>query len=238
MAVQTTWVKESSFGIWFLSSNIWLNHVLNRALNDLQTLIPDKQAAYRTILDIGCGRGNSFELLDERFCPKTICAIEIDKALLKDAVHHGQQCHAQVTVTLGNAEILPYPDNNFDMLFCHQSFHHIIKHELAMQEFYRVLKPGGTLLFAESCRKFIHSLSIRLLFRHPMEVQKTANEYLTLIQKTGFRILPKSISKPYLWWSRWDLGTFEWLGLPLPKNREETLLNLVATKPEQADTDK
>ncbi len=235
MTTATTWVKESSFGIWFLNSNIWLNHVLNRALNDLQTLIPDKQAAYRKILDIGCGRGNSFELLDERFRPKTICAIEIDEALLKDAIHHGQQCHAHVTITLGNAEILPYPDNSFDMLFCHQSFHHIIQHELAMQEFYRVLKPGGILLFAESCRKFIHSLAIRLLFRHPMDVQKTADEYLALIQKAGFRILPKSISKPYLWWSRWDLGTFEWFGLPLPKNREETLLNIVATKPEQID---
>ena len=234
MTTKTIWVKESSFGIWFLNTNIWLNRVLNRALNDLETLIPNRQNSYAKILDIGCGRGNALKLLDEHFSPELITAIEIDEVLLKDAGEQAQQCRNPITITIGNAELMPYPDNSFDMLFCHQSFHHIIEHKQAMQEFYRVLKPGGVLLFAESCRKFIHSLSIRLLFRHPMNVQKTADEYLDLITKTGFVVAPESISKPYLWWSRWDLGTFEWFGLPLPKNREETLLNLVATKPKPA----
>ena len=67
-----------------------------------------------------------------------------------------------------------------------------------------------------------------------MEVQKTADEYLDLITKTGFAVAPESIAKPYLWWSRWNLGIFEWFGLPLPKNREETLLNRVVTKPKPA----
>jgi ubiquinone/menaquinone biosynthesis C-methylase UbiE len=99
-----------------------------------------------------------------------------------------------------------------------------------MQEFYRVLKPGGVLLFAESCKKFIHSLSIRLLFRHPMAVQKTAEEYLELIRQTGFQVRPDAISKPYLWWSRPDFGAMEWFGFKIPENREETLVNLVAVK--------
>ena len=33
------------------------------------------------------------------------------------------------------------------------------------------------------------------------------------------------------WWSRKDLGALEWLGFGLPKQREETLLNVVARKP-------
>ncbi len=236
MNTQKTWVKESPFGIWFLNTDIWLNHVLNRALNDLETLIPGNHTPhYPTVLDIGCGRGNSFSLLDSRFSPKSICGIEIDASLLQNAAARGRQCHAEVNVTMGNAENMPYPDNSFDMLFCHQSLHHIINHQRAMQEFYRVLKPGGVLLMAESCKKFIHSWSIRLLFRHPMAVQKTSDQYLELVQKNGFTVLPESISKPYLWWSRWDLGALEWLGLPLPKEREETLLNLVGSKPGKAD---
>jgi ubiquinone/menaquinone biosynthesis C-methylase UbiE len=63
-------------------------------------------------------------------------------------------------------------------VFCHQTFHHIVEQEAAMAEFFRVLKPGRVLLFAESTRRYIHSLPIRLLFRHPMEVQKTAEEYI------------------------------------------------------------
>lgn len=165
------WVKESAFGIWFLNTYTWRQRVLRIALNDLARLLPSRPVR-PAILDIGCGRGNSFALLETQFQPQHIAGIEIDPALLADAVRAGSQCSCRVDVTLGNAEQLPYPDASFDVLFCHQSFHHIVKHREAMQEFYRVLKPGGLLLFAESCKRFIHSLPIRLLFRHPMQVQK------------------------------------------------------------------
>ena len=102
----------------------------------------------------------------------------------------------------------------------------------AMRGFFRVLKPGGVLLFAESTRRYIHSWIIRLLFRHPMDVQKTAPEYLALVRSAGFAVSPVSVSYPYLWWSREDLGVMErWLRLKPPVEREETLINLVATKP-------
>jgi len=123
-------------------------------------------------------------------------------------------------------------DNSVDLLFCHQTFHHLIEQEAAIQEFFRVLKPGGILLFAESTRRYIHSWMIRLLFRHPMEVQKTAEEYLALVRSAGFEVAPTAISYPYLWWSRNDLGLLERLLHIKPRtDREETLLNLVAVKP-------
>lgn len=123
-------------------------------------------------------------------------------------------------------------DDSVDLLFCHQTFHHLIEQEEAIQEFFRVLKPGGVLLFAESTKRYIHSWMIRLLFRHPMEVQKTAGEYLALVRSAGFQVAPQSISYPYLWWSREDLGLMERV-LRIKPNavREETLINLVAVKP-------
>lgn len=226
----SVWIKESLFGIWFLNTDVWFNRVLKRAVTDLESLMPAKQPHYPTILDVGCGRGNSFVLLDQHFNPDRICAIEIDQSLLTDAANRIEQCRCQVDIVAGNAEIMPYPENTFDMVFCHQSFHHIVRHEQAMQEFNRVLKPGGVLLFAESCKRFIYSLPIRLLFRHPMAVQKTADEYLALIRQTGFQLTPESISTPYLWWSRPDAGALEWFGFKIPEHREETLLNLVAIK--------
>jgi ubiquinone/menaquinone biosynthesis C-methylase UbiE len=108
----------------------------------------------------------------------------------------------------------------------------LIDQEQAIREFFRVIKPGGVLLFAESTRRYIHSWIIRLLFRHPMEVQKSAPEYLALIRAIGFSVPPESISYPYLWWSREDLGLLEkWFGVQPPREREETLINLVASKP-------
>lgn len=223
------WVKESAFGIWFLNTETWRLRVLKTAIVDLESLLPE-QKSYSAILDVGCGRGNAFRLLEEHFHPDRIAGIEIDSALLADSVKRGKQCRCKVDVVAGNAEGMPFPDQAFDMVFCHQSFHHLLRHEPAMREFYRVLKPGGVLLFAESCKRFIHSPPIRLLFRHPMAVQKTAEEYLALIRRNGFTVAEQAVSMPYLWWSRPDMGAWEWFGLPVPRLREATLLNLVAIK--------
>ena len=65
-----------------------------------------------------------------------------------------------------------------------------------------------------------------------MDVQKTAEEYLDLIRQTGFQVHPDAVSKPYIWWSRWDFGAMEWFGFKVPELREETLVNLVAVKTE------
>jgi len=226
----TTWVKESRFGIWFLNTYTWQERVLKRAVEDLYRLLPDDQKQFPVIVDIGCGRGHSLPLLDQFFKPKQINAIEIDASLLPDTQKNAAPCQCAVNLLHGNAEKLPFPDQSVDMVFCHQSFHHIVEHDLAMQEFYRVLKPGGVLLFAESCKKFIYSFLIRLLFRHPMHVQKTAEQYLDLIRQVGFQVNESAISKPYIWWSRSDVGALEWLGFKVPEQREDTLLNLVAVK--------
>jgi ubiquinone/menaquinone biosynthesis C-methylase UbiE len=123
-------------------------------------------------------------------------------------------------------------DSSVDMLFCHQTFHHLIYQDEAIQEYFRVLKPGGVLLFAESTKRYIHSWIIRLLFRHPMSVQKTAEEYIALIRGAGFTVSAQQISYPFLWWSREDFAILEnWFGIDPPAEREETLINLVATKP-------
>ena len=64
------------------------------------------------------------------------------------------------------------------MIFCHQLFHHISNQARVLEEFFRILMPGGVILISESCRSFINSFPVRLLFRHPMHVQKTAAEYV------------------------------------------------------------
>ena len=48
----------------------------------------------------------------------------------------------------------------------------------------------------------------------------------------GFEFEARNVSFPYLWWSRWDLGILERLGIrPRAQGeREETLVNLVARK--------
>ena len=227
-------VKETAFGIWFLQTPTWTLHVLERALRDLETLIPERRAAYPVVVDVGCGWGRSLKKLHTRFAPQRLIGVDIEEAMLEASAKEMAASDIRVELIQCSSADMPLEDNSVDLLFCHQTFHHLIEQEEAIQEFFRVLKPGGILLFAESTKRYIHSWIIRLLFRHPMQVQKTADEYLTLVRSAGFTVAPESISYPYLWWSREDLGLLERLLKIKPKaEREETLINLVAVKPLQ-----
>jgi ubiquinone/menaquinone biosynthesis C-methylase UbiE len=225
-------IPETRFGKWFLKTDTWRIHVLERAIADLVRLIPDKRASYDVVVDVGCGSGYSLPKLAQRFAPRELIGLDIDPQMLQAAREEAQRAGIAPRWIEGSSSRMPLPDASADMLFCHQTFHHLVEQEEALREFLRVLRPGGVLLFAESTRRYIHSWIIRALFRHPMDVQRSAPEYLQMLRQAGFVVPEEAISYPYLWWSRGDLGILErWFGVQPPAEREETLLNLVAIKP-------
>jgi len=225
-------VPESAFGKWFLRSKTWTDYVLEVALEDLTTLLADKQQ-FDVIADVGCGYGRSLKKLNDRYKPKRLIAMDIEQEMLdetkKEVDLHGIE---HVEYVRCSSSMINLEDNSVDMLLCHQTFHHLIYQPEALAEFLRILKPGGVLLFAESTKRYIHSWIIKLLFRHPMSVQKTADEYLDLVKGSGFEVNEEQVSYPFLWWSREDLAIKEnWFGIKPPQEREETLINLIAVKP-------
>ena len=225
-------VEETSFGNWFLKTAVWKRSVLVRALDDLKRLIPTTSLVERPrVIDVGCGFGHSFAELAHRFAPSTIVGLDADPGLNARAGDEARACTCSVQLLEANAARTGLADGGFDIVFCHQTFHHIVEQEAAMAEFYRILKPGGMLLFAESTKYYIQTPQIRFLFRHPMEVQRTADEYIAMVRAAGFDAPDSRVSLPYLWWSRPDVGFYEWIGRPVPTKRNETLVNLVAIKP-------
>jgi ubiquinone/menaquinone biosynthesis C-methylase UbiE len=226
-------VPETRFGVWFLSTRIWVDHVLKVAIRDLVRLIDQPKSSYPVIVDVGCGQGRSFRLLRDTFHPELLIGLDVEAENLAIARQRVKDDGVEVKLLRNDCAEISLNDGIADLLFCHQSFHHLVRQEAALAEYYRILKPTGLLLFAESTRAYIHSWIIRWLFAHPMDVQRTAQEYQAMIRAQGFRFEAKNISYPYLWWSRPDLGMFEFFGKPPkpPGQREETLLNLVAYKP-------
>jgi SAM-dependent methyltransferase len=223
-------VPETRIGFWFLGTETWTRSVIRVALNDLERLIPDRKSSYPVVLDVGCGQGKSFRPLVEHFSPQRLIGIDAEEKCLARARDEASKERIPIELRRRDLAALDLADASVDLVFCHQTFHHLIRQEEALREFHRVLKPGGVLLFAESTRAYIHSWIIRLLFRHPMHLQRSADEYMALIRANGFQFGPQNVSLPYLWWSRTDLGALEFFGFGVPAQREETLINLAATK--------
>lgn len=225
------WVRETRIGTWFLGTEMWRRHVLPEAIVDLRVLLDDTVRTGR-LLDIGCGQGHSFRFIGRLFRPDYLLGIDVDPELVERGKSLATRCSCPTEVRQGDATNLDLPDSSVDTIFCHQTFHHLADQEAAAAEFFRILVPGGRLLFAESCRSFIYSWRVRLFFRHPMHVQKTAQEYDALLRKTGFEFSARHVSTPYPSWSRPDFGILEALGRPIQQPRDAPLVCIVATKPE------
>ncbi len=230
-----TYVEETRLGFRFLSSHIWQHHVLRVAIDDLRGLIGEPLPAVGTLLDAGCGQGKSFRLLQAAFSPQQLIGLDADPQALELARQEATREGIEARLISGDCASIELTDASVDVIFCHQTFHHLVEQEQALAQFWRVLKPGGLLLFAESTRAYIDTWVIRWLFRHPMHVQKSAGQYLAMLRSRGFVFEPSQVSTPYLWWSRAkDFGLLERLRLrqpPPPGQREETLVNVAARKP-------
>ncbi|MGY2234790.1 class I SAM-dependent methyltransferase [Pseudomonas gingeri] len=230
-----TYVEETRFGFWFLRSHTWQHHVLRVAINDLRGLFSEAPPENPVVLDAGCGQGKSFQYLQQVFSPQRLIGLDADPHSLKLSSEEAQRRDIAIELIGSDCATLDVASDSVDILFCHQTFHHLVQQDRALAEFYRVLKPGGYLLFAESTEAYIDTWVIRWLFRHPMHVQKSAAQYLDMIRDQGFEFEARNVSYPYLWWSRAkDFGLLERLRLKNPPpvgQREETLVNVVARKP-------
>lgn len=207
------WVRESRFGRWFLTTDMWFRYVLAIAIDDIDSLLEDRLPRGGTILDAGCGQGQAFTLLETHYHPGCIVGLDIDVELIQVAPTTVNQSRCPVGLTAGDARQMPFPDGHFDAVFCHQLLHHVSDQEAVLREFYRILAPGRLLLVCESCRSFIDTFPVRLLFRHPLDVQKSAEEYIDLVRSIGFELNDQHIKLTTPWWSQRDLGITQKLGL-------------------------
>lgn len=179
------YVEETRFGFWFLRSHTWQHHVLRVAINDLRSLFSEPLPVAPVLLDAGCGQGKSFQLLHQVFAPSRLIGLDADPHSLALSREEAARLGLDVELIGSDCATLNLADASVDILFCHQTFHHLVEQHRALKEFYRVLKPGGYLLFAESTEAYIDTWVIRWLFRHPMHVQKSAEEYLESAARAG-----------------------------------------------------
>lgn len=227
---KTIWVRETRFGRWFLSTRTWYRYVLSQAIIDFKALLGERLPVQARILDAGCGQGLAFGLLEQHFQPAAITGIDIDAEQVKKAADLANQLTTPASAVHTNASASTFAAESFDVILCHQLLHHTSQQQETLQEFYRLLRPGGMLLVGESCRSFINSAPVRLLFRHPEMAQKDAQGYIDLVRSGGFVFGDRDVQTSRPWWSRRCLGMAQKLRIGL-NNTEPTEILIVATKP-------
>ena len=101
---------------------------------------------YEALLDVGCGTGFLIDMLAGQKSARS-CGLDLSDEMIH--VANGKAIPGAEFV-VGSADKLPYPNDTFDIVACSQSFHHYPYPEKAMQEAWRVLKPGGLYILSDT----------------------------------------------------------------------------------------
>jgi len=98
------------------------------------------------VLEVGCGQGlDAAEIIQNcRFYvgfDMSNNSVRIAKSEVFELSNDETGCFL-----VGDAELMPFPDNSFDVVYSYGVLHHTLGFERAISEISRVLKPDGTLL--------------------------------------------------------------------------------------------
>jgi SAM-dependent methyltransferase len=105
-------------------------------------------AGFERSLEIGSGTGYFSLNLLQAGTIRTATCTDISPGMLETLRGNAERLGLAVETVETGAETLPFEDASFDLVLGHAILHHIPDLSKAFAEFDRVLKPGGTVVFA------------------------------------------------------------------------------------------
>lgn len=123
--------------------NTWSERTLN-AMLELAQCLPKFR-----VLDVATGTG--FTAL--AFAPfvHSVVGLDVSTGMLRQAEKHAERRGiANAVFQEGTAESLPFADGSFELVTCRIAPHHFLSVPKFLSETARVLKPGGSLVMADT----------------------------------------------------------------------------------------
>jgi malonyl-CoA O-methyltransferase len=117
--------------------------IADRLLEHLDGLKLDPQ----TIIDVGCGTGYCTRALQETYTRARVTGIDLAPSMIEQARRHRRWFGRNPVYVTGDAHALELVDNSVDLLVSSLALQWCDPDQ-ALQEFARVLKPGGLLLLS------------------------------------------------------------------------------------------
>lgn len=102
----------------------------------------------KRVLEVGCGHGGGASYLARTMRPATYTGLDLNR----DGIKYCRQRHnlPGLEFVQGDAQDLPFPDQNFDAVINVESSHLYPKFDVFMKEVARVLRPGGHFLYTDA----------------------------------------------------------------------------------------
>ena len=155
-----------------------------------------------TVLDIGCGGGNTLARMAERvtegqftgidYAETSVEASRTFNAALVDA--------GRMEILHGSVEALPFADAHFDAVVTVESFYFWPSPEKSLEEVARVVKKGGTfLLLAEIYGRDDLPEGIRAKIAGYDLTNPTPEEFRRLFHAAGFRVVALDFKEGEYW---------------------------------------
>ena len=139
-----------------------------------------------SVLDLGSGTGAAYEQLINY----ETTAIDPDKKMLELNTFENK--------VLGFAEKLPFEDNSFDNIFCSFVWRNVSDTNKALNEVYRVLRPGGKFVLLDMTRpknsfvKILHKIGTFILLHLIGLITFNLEEYRFLHKSLDFYPQPEN----------------------------------------------
>jgi ubiquinone/menaquinone biosynthesis C-methylase UbiE len=183
----------------------WYATHTKKSLEDFKTLaqrvagqIPPKSS----VLEVAPGPGY-FAIELAKLGTYRVTGLDISETFVELARANAEQENVAVDFRRGNASAMPFRDAKFDFLLCRAAFKNFTDPSGALEEMYRVLKPGGKALIIdlrrdasmESINQAVDAMSFgavngmitKLTFRFMLLKRAyTKKEFQELISKTKF----------------------------------------------------
>lgn len=145
----------------------------------------EKQRPSR-LIDIGCGSGGFLCAVQKRFPEIQLNALDLSEEMVRETA---ERLGPSAVVTVGDAEHMPLDSGQYETVVCNMSIHHYPHPQNAVNEMYRILAPGGTLLLNDmDCAAPIRTLANWIFPRLPGGDVKmyTRQEIAQMMQNAGF----------------------------------------------------
>lgn len=151
-------------------------------LEILKSICDDYIASENRILNLGVATGETSLMLNAY---GEVLSLEYDKE-----THDFLKRKKGINAVLGSATDIPFDDNSFDCICCFDVLEHIENDDLAVQEIYRCLKPGGVAIITVPAYNFLwsnHDIEMHHFRRYnKFQLNKIFTKYGFLVLKLSY----------------------------------------------------